>query len=162
MCELGLSVRFCTNATRSVRSGNTTPCDILLMLFCRPQQLGIPNSVHFLLPNSVSAPPCGLSPREDRQHQLARGAASHRATHHLHATAPHAPHPFDIFSSPAFPPHPARSILYEHYPRPKEFIVRYGIQEVLAGLLRTHGSDADAVIQQAQRLLSAFNINVLL
>ncbi len=40
--------------------------------------------------------------------------------------------------------------------------MRYGIQEVLAGLLRTHGSDADAVIQQAQRLLSAFNINVLL
>lgn len=53
-------------------------------------------------------------------------------------------------------------VLYEHYPRPKEFIVLYKIQEVLAGLLRTHGRDADVVIQQAQRLLSAFDINVLL
>ncbi|KAG2444433.1 hypothetical protein HXX76_001186 [Chlamydomonas incerta] len=53
-------------------------------------------------------------------------------------------------------------ILYEHYPRPKEFIMMYKIQDVLAMLLRTHGRDADAVIQQAQRLLSAFDINVLL
>ncbi|GFR52579.1 hypothetical protein Agub_g15172 [Astrephomene gubernaculifera] len=53
-------------------------------------------------------------------------------------------------------------ILYEHYPRPKEFILMYKIQDVLAMLVRTHGRDADAVIQQAQRLLSAFDINVLL
>ncbi|GIL49282.1 hypothetical protein Vafri_5411 [Volvox africanus] len=53
-------------------------------------------------------------------------------------------------------------ILYEHYPRPKEFIMMYKIQDVLAMLLKTHGRDADAVIQQAQRLLAAFDINVLL
>jgi hypothetical protein len=33
---------------------------------------------------------------------------------------------------------------------------------VLAMLLKTHGRGADAVIQQAQRILSAFDINVLL
>ncbi|GFH27053.1 protein kinase domain-containing protein, partial [Haematococcus lacustris] len=51
--------------------------------------------------------------------------------------------------------------LYEHYPRPKEFLLLYRIPEVLRRLLETQGRGADAVHQEAQRLLTAFQINVL-
>lgn len=64
-----------------------------------------------------------------------------------------------IFIPPPFHP---RSVLYEHYPRPKEFILVYRIQDVLASLLRSRGEDAEVVIQQANRLMQAFEINVLL
>ncbi|KAL6754483.1 hypothetical protein V8C86DRAFT_352226 [Haematococcus lacustris] len=53
------------------------------------------------------------------------------------------------------------SCLYEHYPRPKEFLLLYRIPEVLRRLLETQGRGADAVHQEAQRLLTAFQINVL-
>eukprot|EP00798_Chlamydomonas_sp_ICE-L_P022122 gene22122-29182_t len=52
--------------------------------------------------------------------------------------------------------------LYEHFPRPKEFIILYKIQDVLRKLLLVHGGGADAVHQVCQQLLSAFSINMLL
>lgn len=38
----------------------------------------------------------------------------------------------------------------------------YRIQDVVASLLRSRGEDAEVVIQQANRLMQAFEINVLL
>ncbi len=54
-----------------------------------------------------------------------------------------------------------RRCLYEHYPRPKEFLLQHRIAEVLRRLLESGGRGADAVHQEAQRLLTAFQINVL-
>eukprot|EP00879_Flechtneria_rotunda_P019896 GHRR01020912.1.p1 GENE.GHRR01020912.1~~GHRR01020912.1.p1 ORF type:complete len:211 (+),score=94.84 GHRR01020912.1:406-1038(+) len=53
-------------------------------------------------------------------------------------------------------------IMYQHYPRPKEFIMKYRIQDVLLRLLETEGRGEDAVKLEAQKLLNAFHINVLL
>eukprot|EP00878_Enallax_costatus_P026428 GHUV01028360.1.p1 GENE.GHUV01028360.1~~GHUV01028360.1.p1 ORF type:complete len:341 (+),score=134.42 GHUV01028360.1:226-1248(+) len=53
-------------------------------------------------------------------------------------------------------------IMYQHYPRPKEFIMKYRIQDVLLRLLETEGRGEDAVKVEAQKLLNAFHINVLL
>lgn len=51
--------------------------------------------------------------------------------------------------------------LYEHYPRPKEFISLHRIEELLKKLLATQGRGSDAVHDEARQLLKAFNINVL-
>ncbi|WIA33289.1 hypothetical protein OEZ86_006429 [Tetradesmus obliquus] len=53
-------------------------------------------------------------------------------------------------------------LMYQHYPRPKEFIMKYRIQEVLLRLLEHEGRGEDAVKVEAQKLLNAFHINVLL
>eukprot|EP00775_Hariotina_reticulata_P013544 gene13544-13671_t len=53
-------------------------------------------------------------------------------------------------------------IMYQHYPRPKEFIMKYRIQDVLLRLLESEGRGEDAVKVEAQKLLNAFHINVLL
>jgi len=53
-------------------------------------------------------------------------------------------------------------VLYEHYPRPKEFIIKYKIQDILRRLLEMDGRGEDAVKVEAQKLLNAFHINVLL
>lgn len=52
--------------------------------------------------------------------------------------------------------------LYKHYPRPKEFILKYRIQESLKRLLDSDARGEDAVKLKAQELLNAFHINVLL
>ena len=52
--------------------------------------------------------------------------------------------------------------LYEHYPRPKEFILMHKIPDVLRRLLDIHGRGADAVHSACHQLLTAFQINVLL
>ncbi len=52
--------------------------------------------------------------------------------------------------------------LYEHYPRPKEFIMIYNIQDVLGRLLDEHGRGSDPVHNVCHQLLAAFQINVLL
>ncbi|GAX73992.1 hypothetical protein CEUSTIGMA_g1442.t1 [Chlamydomonas eustigma] len=52
--------------------------------------------------------------------------------------------------------------LYEHYPRPKEFIAMYNIPDVLRRLLDIHGRGSDAVHSACHQLLTAFQINVLL
>jgi len=52
--------------------------------------------------------------------------------------------------------------LYEHYPRPKEFLIKYRVTEVLRRLLESDARGEDAVRQEAQKLLNAFHINVLL
>jgi hypothetical protein len=52
--------------------------------------------------------------------------------------------------------------LYEHHPRPKEFIMRFGIPEALRQLLEGEARGEDAVRLEAQKLLNAFHINVLL
>lgn len=64
-------------------------------------------------------------------------------------------------SCPYLPTATARC-LYEHHPRPKEFIVLYRIPEVLKHVLLSQGRGSDAVHQEAQRLMTAFNYNVLL
>ncbi|KIZ03198.1 hypothetical protein MNEG_4758 [Monoraphidium neglectum] len=53
-------------------------------------------------------------------------------------------------------------VLYEHHPRPKEFIMKFRIQDVLRRLLESEGRGEDAVKLEAQKLLNAFHINVLL
>ncbi|PRW61538.1 MAP3K epsilon kinase 1-like isoform X2 [Chlorella sorokiniana] len=53
--------------------------------------------------------------------------------------------------------------MYEHHPRPKEFIVKYRVQQALAAL--AHGQSATnqvLVRKQAQNLLDAFQVNVVL
>lgn len=54
------------------------------------------------------------------------------------------------------------AVLYEHYPRPKEFIMKYRIAELLKKVVDGEGRGQDAVKLQAQKLLNAFHINVLL
>lgn len=52
--------------------------------------------------------------------------------------------------------------MYEHHPRPKEFIVKYRVQQTLAAL--AHGQSAAnqvLVRKQAQNLLDAFQVNVV-
>ena len=56
----------------------------------------------------------------------------------------------------------AHRCLYEHYPRPKEFILMHKIPDVLRRLLDIHGRGADAVHAACHQLLTAFQINVLL
>jgi hypothetical protein len=48
------------------------------------------------------------------------------------------------------------------YPRPKEFILKYRVSEVLTKLLDSDARGEDAVRLEAQKLLNAFHINVLL
>lgn len=55
--------------------------------------------------------------------------------------------------------------LYEHHPRPKEFIVRHRVAEALRALLEAGGGaqrGEDAARLEAQKLLGAFHVNVLL
>lgn len=54
-----------------------------------------------------------------------------------------------------------RSCLYEHHPRPKDFLLEHHIPALLRSLLGAGGRGTDAVHQEAQRLLTAFQINVL-
>mmetsp|Transcript_24751 Transcript_24751/g.62835 ORF Transcript_24751/g.62835 Transcript_24751/m.62835 type:complete len:1266 (-) Transcript_24751:519-4316(-) len=51
--------------------------------------------------------------------------------------------------------------LYEHHPRPKDFLLEHHIPALLRSLLGAGGRGTDAVHQEAQRLLTAFQINVL-
>lgn len=48
------------------------------------------------------------------------------------------------------------------YPRPKEFIMRHRVSEVLRTVLDSEARGEDAVRLEAQKLLNAFHINVLL
>ena len=48
------------------------------------------------------------------------------------------------------------------YPRPKEFILKHRVSEVLTKLLDSDARGEDAVRLEAQKLLNAFHINVLL
>jgi hypothetical protein len=52
--------------------------------------------------------------------------------------------------------------LYEHIPRPKEYIMLYRLQDHLRRILETNVRGEDAVRNEAQRLIHAFNINILL
>lgn len=54
-------------------------------------------------------------------------------------------------------------VIYEHYPRPKELIVKYRLQEHLRLLTGNKRGEAAVLVQtQAQRLLDAFQINMVL
>lgn len=54
-------------------------------------------------------------------------------------------------------------VIYEHYPRPKELIVKYRLQEHLRLLTGNRRGEAAVLVQtQAQRLLDAFQINMVL
>jgi hypothetical protein len=51
--------------------------------------------------------------------------------------------------------------LYEHYPKPKQFVLDYRIREVLQTLMSIKGPGMDAVHATCEQLQSAFHINVL-
>lgn len=49
--------------------------------------------------------------------------------------------------------------LYEFHPRPKEFILKYGLQQLVAPLCDVHGRGSDVVVQEAARLRQAFQLH---
>lgn len=51
--------------------------------------------------------------------------------------------------------------LYEHFPKPKQFVLDYRIREVLQTLMSIKGPGMDAVHSTCEQLQSAFHINVL-
>lgn len=51
-------------------------------------------------------------------------------------------------------------VIYEHHPRPKEFVAKYNITDQLRELSKARGSQSSVLVnKQATHLLHAFQIN---
>ena len=51
-------------------------------------------------------------------------------------------------------------VIYEHHPRPKEFVAKYAITDQLRDLSKQHGDNTSVLVKkQATHLLHAFQIN---
>lgn len=50
-------------------------------------------------------------------------------------------------------------VIYEHHPRPKEFVAKYNITDQLRDLSKARGNQSVLVSKQATHLLHAFQIN---